>query len=385
MNLLRLLLASSTLALLPACMEPVTPPLANPAPPGKPGLTATWKPAPGVGFSQLAATSAGEEGAIAYREYDRTTDPANPRSRVMLQRLDASGIVKGPVVEMSSTDSPTLDSLALASDGSKYLACWEQAGQTSCATAPVGEGPATAALTVAGSSPALAHGPAGFALAYGVSGHVAFARLSSDGLLLGAPVLVAVDTDAAAPLQLAANKGGFALLRGWVDQEAAATHLHALDSAFAPVGEPLDLGNPFARRGVLVSAGTGFADRRGGSGARPLRRWLSRGAGASWQYVRRRDGGLPGRGDRGRAGGAAVGERWGESSAAGSAGSRLPTSPEGATMRAATALAMMAFGCGGCALDASETGDDEPAIEAVEEAVASRSRSRGRRGAQASR
>jgi hypothetical protein len=40
-------------------------------------------------------------------------------------------------------------------------------------------------------------------------------------------------------------------------------------------------------------------------------------------------------------------------------------------MRAATALAMVAFGCGGCALDASETGDDEPAIEAAEDAVAS--------------
>ena len=262
MNLFRLLLASSTLALLPACTEPsppVTPPLANPAPPGKPGLTASWKPGAGLGFSLLAATSAGEEGAIAYREYDGMTDPANPRSRVMLQRLDASGIVRGPVVEMSGMDSPTLGSLTLASDGSKYLACWEQAGQTSCATAPVGEGPATAALTVVGSSPALAHGPAGFALAYGVSGHVAFARLSSDGAILGAPVLIAVDTDPTAPLHLAANKGGFGLLRGWVDQEAAATHMHALDSTFAPVGEPLDLGNPFARRGVLVSAGTGFA------------------------------------------------------------------------------------------------------------------------------
>jgi hypothetical protein len=112
---------------------------------------------------------------------------------------------------------------------------------------------------VAGSSPALAHGPAGFALAYGVAGHVAFARLTSGGALVGAPVLIAVDTDPTAPLHLAASKGGFALLRGWVDQEAATTYLHTLDSAFSPVGAPLDLGNPFARRGVLVSTESGFA------------------------------------------------------------------------------------------------------------------------------
>jgi hypothetical protein len=262
MNLLRLLLASSTIALLPTCTEPVAPvapPLANPAPPGKPGLTATWTPAAGLRFQQLVATSAGEEGAIAYLEYEQPSTSANAQSRVLLQRLDASGVVKGPVVELVGMQSPALDHLTLANDGSKYLACWEQAGQTSCATAPLGKGSATAALTVAGSSPALAHDPAGFALAYGVPGHVALARVTSDGSLAGSPALIAVDTEASVPLHLAANKAGFALLRGWLNQEPASTHLHALDSAFAPVGDPIDLGILFAGRGVLAPTETGFA------------------------------------------------------------------------------------------------------------------------------
>ena len=39
-------------------------------------------------------------------------------------------------------------------------------------------------------------------------------------------------------------------------------------------------------------------------------------------------------------------------------------------MRTATALVMVALGCGGCALDATQTGDDEPEVDKAEEAVA---------------
>ena len=38
-------------------------------------------------------------------------------------------------------------------------------------------------------------------------------------------------------------------------------------------------------------------------------------------------------------------------------------------MRATTALVVVALGCGGCALDATETGDDDPEIGEAEEAA----------------
>jgi hypothetical protein len=261
MNLLRLLLASSTLALLSACTAPVAaPPLVDPAPTGKPGLTARWSTTSELRLVNLVATSAGEEGAVAYFEWDRGDESNNPRSRVLLQRLDASGIARGAPVEITGMLSPAPEQLTLTNDGARYLACWDQAAQIACATVPLGEGVASSAVTLAvGSSPAVAHGPGGFALAYSLPGQVAAVHVGSDGAAAGKPVTIATVGDVESRVLLASTKLGFALVRGATSGSGATMHVHSLDSAFAPVDDPIDLGAPFWTRAALTTTDTTVA------------------------------------------------------------------------------------------------------------------------------
>jgi hypothetical protein len=263
MNLHHIFLASTTLALLPSCtapLAPLAPPLADPASHGTPGLTATWKTAPDVSSSNLVATSAGEAGAVAYLEGYSGGDQGDVRSRVLLQRLDASGLVRGAPVELADMEAPAPEHLTLATDGSRYLACWDQAAQISCATVPLGEGSASSAFTVvAGASPALTHGPGGFALAYRLPGHVAAVHLASDGTVAGKPTMIAMNDAATKVVVFASTRLGFALVGGSHFGDGTTVHVHQLDSAFAPVGDPVDLGVTFWRHAALTTTDTTVA------------------------------------------------------------------------------------------------------------------------------
>ena len=100
-------------------------------------------------MGQLAAASAGDEGAIVYTESDEADNNGVVRNLVVLQRLDAMGAASGPPVELDIVESKGygLPALTVATDGSRYLACWEREGSIVCAGVPVGEGSALSVLT----------------------------------------------------------------------------------------------------------------------------------------------------------------------------------------------------------------------------------------------
>ena len=142
---------------------------------------------------------------------------------------------------MTASARPTL---TLASDGDRYLACWDDAsaGHISCALALVAEGPSLPALSVAGLWPSLVYSAGAWTLAYGVPGNVAVARVADDGSALGAPVLFGVDQTSPPRAVITAAPGGFALLSAPAFDSGQDVRLHLLDSAFASTGAPIDLG-----------------------------------------------------------------------------------------------------------------------------------------------
>ena len=257
MNLLRLLgTASSTIVLLSACTSPASSEtvgsggsdssvsVGSSGSSGSVNASSGWKAAPDQAFGKLALASAGNETALAYVEStaDQTADLV--ASVIRLQRLDPSGARLGAPIELGHLASSPRPRVTLASDGVRYLACWDDASavQISCALAPVAEGPALPALSVAGLWPSLAYSAGAWTLAYGVSKHVAVARVIKDGSALGAPALFDVDQVLPPKALIAATPGGFALVSAPDYNGGQTTQLHLLDSAFAPLAAPLDLG-----------------------------------------------------------------------------------------------------------------------------------------------
>lgn len=215
-------------------------------------ITATLTPAPGRAFGTMAAASAGDEGAVVYTE----SDEEGGSSHIVLQRLDAKGAVSGPPVEL---DTVGTTALTLATDGDRYLACWQRESAIACAGVPVGQGPAFPALTVDGASPSLAYGAGTFALAYGVPEHVAVVRVASDGSAVGIRALFATGEGTQPSAFIAAAESGFVLVDGDDDPNGNA-HAHRLDSALAPIDAPIDLGMDLWFHGAAVAAyGTNVA------------------------------------------------------------------------------------------------------------------------------
>jgi len=266
MNALRLLLASSTTALLAACTTPVaplpkaTPPEEIPGPSYTATTTATWVPTTGRTFQSIAAASAGDEGAVAYTESEDPTEDGVVRSHILLQLLDATGARSGPpidlaIVELNDWARP---SLALASDGKRYLACWQREASIACAGMAVGGGPVFAALSVEGSGPALAYGAGTFALAYARQEQVAVVRVASDGSAAGSPASFDTGAGSLPRAFLAASESGFALVSGDLGS-LGNTLVQRLDGDLAPAGDPIDLGVPFWFRGAVAAYGTNVA------------------------------------------------------------------------------------------------------------------------------
>ena len=257
MNVLHLLFASSTIALLSACTSPVeSPPGKSPEPTITPGDTTTWNAAPGWTLDGLAAASSGDEGAIAYAESDAGDADGVEKTLLRLQRLDAAGAPRGPAIELGTVSAVYRPTLSLATDGSRYLACWQMQSQIDCATVPVSEGPASTALSVVGANPSLAYGSGTWALAYGVPGHLAVQRVASDGSASGALALFATGGDEQPRAFLAASRLGFTLAGG---ADYNDLYVHRLSGSLAPVTDPLDLGAHFWTRGAIAATETGVA------------------------------------------------------------------------------------------------------------------------------
>ncbi len=233
----------------------------DPEPTTSPGNTTTWKAAPGWTLGGLAAASAGDEGAIAYAESDAGDADGVMKTHLKLQRLDAAGAARGPAIELGTVSAVYRPTLSLASDGSRYLACWQMQSQIDCVTVPVSKGPVSPALSVVGVSPSLAYGSGTWALAYGIPGHLAVQRVASDGSASGVPALFATGGDKQPTAFLAASRLGF-VLAGEASGDTAdgdEVYVRRLNSALAPVVGPVDLGVKLWFHGAIAASETSVA------------------------------------------------------------------------------------------------------------------------------
>jgi hypothetical protein len=264
------LVAPSTMVLLAACTGPVAPapaPLPDPSAPDEvPGptytttTTATWKPASGRTFGEIAAASAGDEGAIVYTESDAPDSQGIVRSSVLVQRLDATGAVWGPRVELDTVELSGYRSpaLTLATDGARYLACWQREGTIACAGVAIDQGTVFPALSVNGAWPSLAYGAGTFALAYGVPEQVAVVRVASDGTAVGNPASFDAGEGTDPRALLSASASGFALVDG-DDGASAYARVRHLDKSCAALHPPIDLGVHLWSYASLAAYGTSVA------------------------------------------------------------------------------------------------------------------------------
>jgi hypothetical protein len=256
------LFASSLMILLPACSAPgesssgaqPTPTSTVPTTPsGPPGVTASWKAAPGNRFEDLAVASAGDEAAVFYAE-SQTADSAatSPQTFLKLQRLDAHGLPRGEVVDLGVLVPYSLSSMTIASDGTRYLACWADDAQLDCAMVPVGEGSATSVLQQPGTSPAVAYGAGRWALARANAGQISMTWFTNDSLAFPAPVTfdAGAGPNGKQTSLLAANELGFVLVAG------STARVQQLDPSLAPLGAPVDLGADFWFSAAIATSGT---------------------------------------------------------------------------------------------------------------------------------
>jgi hypothetical protein len=261
MNVLRLLAAaSSTIALLSGCTSPAPSETVGTGSSGGGGSSgsvgssasvggsgpvgASWAAAQDRVFANLALASAGKAGALAYVESPDLSSGGAGESVIKLQRIDTTGARVGEALSLGHVTSKTAPRVTVASDGSRYLVCWDDPGATqiACALAPVAEGPSVPALSVAGLSPSLVYSAGAWTLAYGVPGNVAVAHVAGDGSTLGGPALFAVAQALPPRALLAATPAGFALVSAPEFESGQDVFVHLLDSAFQPLGAAIDLG-----------------------------------------------------------------------------------------------------------------------------------------------
>ncbi|MEP7124566.1 MAG: hypothetical protein ABJE95_26800 [Byssovorax sp.] len=263
MNILRLLgAASSAIALLSACTTST--PAETSGPGGAGGTSASssatssgtggsggaestsaaWSAAAGRSFGKVALAAAGSEGAVAYVESGAPDSNGVFDSIIKLQRLDASGAVRGAAVDLGQVTSSADPSVTLASDGSRYLACWDdaKAGKIACALAPAANGASVPALALPGLWPSLVYSAGAWTMAYGSPGHAAIAHVSDDGQALGTPTLFSVTASLPPRTLVAVTAGGFVLVSAPDFDTGTTTLVHLLDGAFEPLGAPIDLG-----------------------------------------------------------------------------------------------------------------------------------------------
>jgi hypothetical protein len=208
---------------------------------------AEWKAASGEHFWGLRAAWGGKEAAIAYAESTGSTGWA-----IKLQRLTEAGAASGAVVSLGvslamATAGPVV---GLATDGNRYMACWDQANTGSdvaCAVVPVGMGGATPGFSGPGDSPTIAVGTAGWALAYGSNGKIVAQALGNDGKASGASVNVGAQQPPSP--NIVATTAGFAVVGGGYT-------LYRLDAMLHSVGSAVPVGSGSSPLGVAAAGDT---------------------------------------------------------------------------------------------------------------------------------
>jgi hypothetical protein len=135
-------------------------PVACAAPTLMPG--ATFDAAQGEHFTSPRLAWGGAEAGLAYAE----SSGGGTAWSVLLQRLGPDGQASGAAVTVGmSTVSFPGPHIAVATDGMRYVVCWEStATQLLCGVVPVGQGDATSGLSLNAGRPAVAYGRAGFLL-----------------------------------------------------------------------------------------------------------------------------------------------------------------------------------------------------------------------------
>lgn len=259
MKVVSVLLAAPTMLSVLACTtsEPAGPPPdLQRAPPGAAQSTARWLASPEAAFAALATASTRDEGAVAYVELTSPDGTGGFRqSRIVLQRLDTAGAVRGAPVELGVVESGAATGLTLATDGARYLACWSREGQIDCATAPVGQGGASPGPSLVGAVPSVAYNSGTWALAFSVAGQIAVVPLASSDLAPGRPVMFEAGRAAGFELLplLAPTPRGFVLVGG------DSVRVQLLDLALAPLGSAVELGVGPWVHGAVVASDAGVA------------------------------------------------------------------------------------------------------------------------------
>jgi hypothetical protein len=237
-------------------LVPGTEPIPKPSTTTTVEITAQWQVAPDRAVGEMAAASAGDEGAIAYAESEGHTADGFTQTRIKLQRLDSTGAIRGAAVELGVIPFEGASRITLASDGVRYIACWNgDDDKIDCATVPVGEGDASPALSTDGRWPSLAYGPGGWALAHGIAQGVVVVHLNNDGSAAGNAALIDTVGTQETPVFLSATESGF-ILMGKSDDSA---HVQVVDNALSSVALPIDLGLNFWFHAAMAVSGTTVA------------------------------------------------------------------------------------------------------------------------------
>jgi hypothetical protein len=229
----------------PGGFHPPPVPAACAAPTVAPGASIT--PATGQHLVSPRLAWDGTQAVVAYAE-----STASGQFTVKLQRLTGAGQIAGDPVELGPSASTFGLHVALATDGTVDLVCWEETSSQGirCASAPAaGSGAATAGATIASASlPSLSYGEGGFVLAYAGTGGAELQALDASGQVHGA--VVAAGSGATTALAVVARSSGYAAIVGGDGGLA----MRRFDKALAPAGDPITLAASFSATDVAAAA-----------------------------------------------------------------------------------------------------------------------------------
>jgi hypothetical protein len=215
--------------------------------------------APGQRFSSIRLAARGDKVALVYAE---STGPST--WQVKLQHLDLAGEVDGSPVNVATVDAPIAPVISVATDGLRYILCFEVSpSMFGCsavemdAVAPAGIG--------AGESPSVAFGSAGFGQIYSNGSNLVSQALDLTGSPVGAPHVVLMGGGPFNP-KLTATSIGYASL-----ETDVIGILHRFDASFVEEEGNTVLGwpdSPFDIAGSGPAVGAIWID----SGAPTFRR-----------------------------------------------------------------------------------------------------------------
>jgi hypothetical protein len=198
---------------------------------------ASWKEGI-VGSARVA--SALDQAAVVYAEAPAVLGPWTIR----LERLGLDGSRTGQVIELGKSGGMGKGGppdLTTATDGSTFVACWDDEinGEISCSAVAKGANDARAVAVARGTDPRLAYGPSGFVVLYpNFDGGTSARKISGDGPQ-GAEVIVTRPASSS-PRTLIATRSGYAAATSEtsVDQGEVWT-VYRLGAELTPDGAPV--------------------------------------------------------------------------------------------------------------------------------------------------